>query len=50
VIPGNHETIFHEPNVQVMAQTLQECIDRALAQQRSNVLDVNLLENHLING
>jgi amino acid adenylation domain-containing protein len=26
-IPGDHETIFHEPNVRVMAETLQNCID-----------------------
>ncbi len=30
-IPGDHETIFHEPNVRVMAETLQACIDRWLA-------------------
>ncbi len=30
-IPGDHETIFHEPNVKVMAQTLQACIDQARA-------------------
>jgi amino acid adenylation domain-containing protein len=30
VIPGNHETIFMEPNVRVMAETLQTCILRWL--------------------
>lgn len=30
-IPGDHETIFQEPNVRVMAETLQACIDGWLA-------------------
>ncbi|MEI8238186.1 MAG: amino acid adenylation domain-containing protein [Actinomycetota bacterium] len=30
-IPGDHETIFREPNVGVMAETLQRCIDEWLA-------------------
>ncbi len=34
IIPGDHETIFFEPNVQVMAQTLQACIDLARKEQR----------------
>jgi thioesterase domain-containing protein/acyl carrier protein len=31
IVPGNHETILHEPNVQVLAKTLQTCIDHALS-------------------
>lgn len=34
IIPGDHETIFLEPNVQIMAQTLQACIDLARAGQK----------------
>ncbi|MFM8322963.1 MAG: amino acid adenylation domain-containing protein [Chloroflexota bacterium] len=33
-IPGDHETIFHEPNVRVMAETLQSVIDRWLAEPK----------------
>jgi hypothetical protein len=29
-IPGDHETIFHEPNLGVMAETLQQRIDEWL--------------------
>lgn len=36
VIPGDHETIFHEPNVQVMAQTLQKCINLYLESRTSD--------------
>jgi thioesterase domain-containing protein len=30
-IPGNHNTIFHEPNVKVFAATLNACINNALS-------------------
>jgi aspartate racemase len=28
LIPGNHQNIVDEPNVQVLADTLRSCIDR----------------------
>jgi thioesterase domain-containing protein len=33
LIPGDHKTIFNEPNVRVMATTLQRCIDRWIARR-----------------
>jgi aspartate racemase len=31
VIPGDHESILHEPHVSVLAERLTDCMDRALA-------------------
>ncbi|HWB61497.1 MAG TPA: hypothetical protein VG733_18590, partial [Chthoniobacteraceae bacterium] len=28
-VPGEHETIFHEPNVRVLAATMKACIEKA---------------------
>jgi thioesterase domain-containing protein/acyl carrier protein len=40
-VPGNHSNIVAEPNVQVLAPILKDCIDRALAEedqaQESNI-------------
>ncbi len=33
VIPGNHISIIEEPNVQVLARVLQNCIDQAIAEE-----------------
>ena len=28
-VPGEHETIFHEPHVQILAATMKDCIEKA---------------------
>ena len=32
-IPGNNESIFQEPRVQVLGEKLKACIDKALADE-----------------
>jgi aspartate racemase len=36
-VPGDHNTMFGEPHVQIMAQRLQACLDRAQAVARGEV-------------
>jgi thioesterase domain-containing protein len=31
IVPGDHNTLLKEPNVKVLARTIQDCIDRVLA-------------------
>jgi len=46
-IPGNHESIFKEPNVQMLAERVQFCIDEWLANQNSyNPLIQSLYQNN----
>ncbi len=28
-VPGEHETIFHEPHVRILAATMKDCIEKA---------------------
>lgn len=43
VVPGNHETMFWEPHVQVLAKKMIEAIEKLTVQQKSdNIIRINM--------